>query len=557
MTSNDEGAALVGAAAAALAAGDVAGATAHLEVAVTRGDPPEARELLGGLAYFDDDFGPARGHWERAYRGFRDRGDRRRAARVAAQLAELHWSVLGNPAASRGWLGRARRLLAAEGRCPEVGYVALALVACEWTDVEALERAADEALALAIEFGDTDLEVRALSDGGFALVSQGRVEEGFGRLDEAMAAVTAGEATDLGVVSMSFCAMLSACDQVGSSQRAEEWTRLVAELVLERFGGRPRVLHTHCRLAYGSVLCGAGRWHDGEQALLEVLDDRASSSLGHRADAAARLAHLRVQQGRLDDAAALLAPHEDRVSACAPLAELYLARGQLDLAEAAIRRGLDELVGDRLREGALLALLVEVELARDVDAAGLAAMRLTDVAERCEVAWLRAESLLASGRVAAGRGDHERAAALLADAQRVLGDDERPSLCGTIRVERAAALAAGGDVAGAIVEARAALAIFERLDARPQADRTAALLRSLGAPGRPRTPALRDAVGSLTMRERDVLDLVRQGFTNAEIAGRLYISPKTVEHHVGRVLAKLGVRSRAEAAAAATQLSGS
>jgi DNA-binding NarL/FixJ family response regulator len=46
-----------------------------------------------------------------------------------------------------------------------------------------------------------------------------------------------------------------------------------------------------------------------------------------------------------------------------------------------------------------------------------------------------------------------------------------------------------------------------------------------------------------------VLELLGHGLSNAEIAARLYITPKTAEHHVGHVLAKLGLRNRAEAAA--------
>jgi DNA-binding CsgD family transcriptional regulator len=58
-------------------------------------------------------------------------------------------------------------------------------------------------------------------------------------------------------------------------------------------------------------------------------------------------------------------------------------------------------------------------------------------------------------------------------------------------------------------------------------------------------------MADLSRREHEVLRLLCQGLTNAEIAGRLYISGRTAEHHVGRVLGKLGVRSRAEAAAVA------
>jgi DNA-binding NarL/FixJ family response regulator len=55
--------------------------------------------------------------------------------------------------------------------------------------------------------------------------------------------------------------------------------------------------------------------------------------------------------------------------------------------------------------------------------------------------------------------------------------------------------------------------------------------------------------GTLTPREREVATLIAEGLTNAELARRLYISPKTAAVHVSNILAKLGVASRAQVAA--------
>ena len=111
--------------------------------------------------------------------------------------------------------------------------------------------------------------------------------------------------------------------------------------------------------------------------------------------------------------------------------------------------------------------------------------------------------------------------------------------------------AANGDESNAVAEARAALATFERLGATSSRDRARALLRTLGVGVRMRDRSGPALLESLTARESEVLDLVRQGYSNADIAAQLFISPKTAEHHVGRILSKLGVRSRAEAAALA------
>jgi DNA-binding CsgD family transcriptional regulator len=63
-------------------------------------------------------------------------------------------------------------------------------------------------------------------------------------------------------------------------------------------------------------------------------------------------------------------------------------------------------------------------------------------------------------------------------------------------------------------------------------------------------------VGVLSVREREVLRLLGAGLSNPEIAQRLHVSRKTAAHHVSSILAKLGLRNRAEAAAQAVALLG-
>jgi DNA-binding CsgD family transcriptional regulator len=103
---------------------------------------------------------------------------------------------------------------------------------------------------------------------------------------------------------------------------------------------------------------------------------------------------------------------------------------------------------------------------------------------------------------------------------------------------------------------RAALEIFERLGAAPLAGLARRRLRASGVRKIPRgaQERTRNNPHGLTNRELNVLTLLAEGLRNAEIARRLFVAEKTIDHHVSAVLAKLSVRSRGEAAAVANQL---
>ncbi|KIZ16153.1 response regulator [Streptomyces natalensis] len=83
---------------------------------------------------------------------------------------------------------------------------------------------------------------------------------------------------------------------------------------------------------------------------------------------------------------------------------------------------------------------------------------------------------------------------------------------------------------------------------------TARLMNSLRGEADDAEPEA-DALAELSPREREILGLIGEGLTNRQIGQRLYLSEKTVKNHISRLLAKLGVERRIQAAVMATQLS--
>ncbi len=224
---------------------------------------------------------------------------------------------------------------------------------------------------------------------------------------------------------------------------------------------------------------------------------------------------------------------------------LHLIRGEhrdaAGLSELALRSMRD----DRVRASRLLVMLTEAQLGvPDVGAAESSVTRLEQLAASPTLSVVAARAALARGVLAQQRGQTDAARRAYELGVLALADTDWPLLVAAQL--RLGQVLADTDAPAAIAVARAAHLTWERLGS-PRSACSASLLNRLGLRATSK-PNATDPRAMLSPRERTVLAHLRDGRSNAEIAGRLNNSVRTIEHHVSSILAKLGLRSRAEAA---------
>ena len=254
-------------------------------------------------------------------------------------------------------------------------------------------------------------------------------------------------------------------------------------------------------------------------------------------------------------------------------AELSRRRGDIDAARAVIDDALDRIEfcsEDVVRVAALAVMGLRVEGdageaardRRDAEAEAAARTRADALLERSRLG-AQAGLVVEAAQLATSEGEYARAtggdaAGLWATAAERWDALGRPYISAYARWREAEALMAGRDREGASRAASAALASARRLGSAWLAEEVESLAararlqlgegaEAAAAVARPES----DDPFGLTVRERDVLALVAAGATNREIGERLHMAEKTASVHVSRILAKLNVRSRTEAAAVA------
>lgn len=484
---------------------------------------------------------------ERAFGQLRDEGDVMQAALAALYTSLDYRKQFGDAAAASGWLTHATRLVDEHELEPLRGWLlfAMSFNSDDPIDAEALARDAHRSASVV---GDRDLELCALAQIGASLVAQGRVAEGVRCLDESMAVALALDGAPDTVVFTS-CMMMTSCANCAEFARVVQWVRRTIAFT-ERFGCP--FLFAECRIHFGGVLAATGDWPSAERELRAGLEmtELAVPSL-HRL-AVANLATLWLDQGRVEQAERLIDSHAEFAEVAAVVARLHLWHGRPAAAIGLLRRRIASGAGQRLERSRLEELLGDAELALgEVDESRQrAATMVADGDElSCDLIGARGHRL--AGRAAMAAGEFHVARGSLDAALVAFVRLEMVVEAVRTRLLLASALeTVEPEVAAA--EARAALSTADRLGATSIADEAAALLRRLGVVVS-RGPSGNGS--ALTRREAQVLDLLGEGLSNPEIAARLHLSRKTVEHHVAHVLAKVGARNRSEAAAEAIRRS--
>jgi DNA-binding CsgD family transcriptional regulator len=534
----------VGAGFQAMATGDWPGARDAFSAVLAVADVPEASFGLANALFWLGDLAGTIASCEKAYAGFRRRGDPMFAAGAALSLVGYNKGYLGNTAAARGWLSRAARII--ENEAPELRGELLGATAYVTEDPVESEALARQAAEIGRANGHSDLELMAMHAVGQALVQQGRTEEGMALLDEAMAGVIGGEYGDPLTAAQMSCMTMVVCGSCFDLERATQWVQSLQGFI-ERYGCP--FLYAECRTYYGRVLFENGDWGAAETLLAEAISMSQGVFEAPHAFASGTLAELRLAQGRVEDAARVLRGVEGRTEAAPAVASVRLRQGEPSAAAAVLRRRLAATSPNRLDVAAVIELLGEAEIALSDSGAAVErgrALIALGAASHCDLIVAHGERLLGHALAAS---DVPAACVHLETALAAFVHAGIPYRTAQTRLMLAQVLGhRDREVAGA--EARTALAVFEDLGASRDADAAAALMRDLGIKAARTGPK---NTGRLTSREQEVLALLGEGLSNPEIAGRLFLSRKTVEHHVARILSKLGLRGRAEAAALAAR----
>ncbi|MGH3900022.1 MAG: BTAD domain-containing putative transcriptional regulator [Pseudonocardiaceae bacterium] len=411
---------------------------------------------------------------QRAYHSYLQAGDHRRAA-VAAVILTIQYSGFLQFAVASGWFRRAQRLLEAEPDCAEHGYLSWAATLFELRvddDPEKCLAAALSTYEMGVRHGVADLQAVGMVFQGGVLIRRGQVADGLALHDEGMAMAVGGDLSQLATVQI-FCQVVRTCCELRDYRRADEWTRAIedcfARTGLNSFPG-------DCEAHRVTIMISRGTWALAEQEANRACTRAQCFDPVHVGLAFAGIGEIRLRIGDLSGAEEAFAKAEE--SGASPLpgrARLELLRDRPAEAAALINAALAVDGWDRLGRTQLLPDQVAIALAvDDLDTARAASTELSDLAQIYGSKALLAAAETARGALALATSEEDPLPALRRSVT-LWREAESPYESARARVLLATAMTRAGQPESARLELALALACFDRLGARLDAEAIAEL----------------------------------------------------------------------------------
>lgn len=416
-------------------------------------------------------------NYTRAHNAFRENQEPTRAAESALAIALEAIAYLGNESFGSGWLSRSRRLIKDHKLYHLEGELQVLESCFAGDDPDTAEKLAREALQTARKTGSADLELRALSSLGVALVNKGQIEDGMNMLEETMAGSLGGEPADPYTVVFTCCDMIVSSSNCAAFERTLNCIR-AAEQFEHRYGCP--FLNIECRVVHGKILLATGKWPEAENIFKQAISQTRDSIPGYHVLTLTGLAELRLKQGKIEEAGRLIDGLHDHPEVLPVLSGLYLNQKKYGLAKSVLQRRL-EIIGDTHLESArLLEIYGEAEIALgDHQAALERGRKLADLgrSRSCRLMVARGERL--KGLAFSTAGDSVGARRFFDQALPEFAKLHIPFETARTHYMIAEALQ-HNEPEAAISEARSALSAFSQLGAAGFADASAELLRKLG-----------------------------------------------------------------------------
>ena len=466
-------------------------------------------------------------------------------AATAAFWLYLLYTYAGEFARGSGWMSRLRDLSEQLNAEEEPGWlhitVAHQLIAQGRYDDARAELLG--AVAQGRARREVDLETFARMLTARSLLLAGRLDEGLSDMDQAMLRVTSGQ-TSPRMTGVLYCAAIGTCEgDAWELARAQEWAlsldRWMASL-RTLFGG---ALLDNCRVYRAALKRRRGLLTEAKGELEEAARNLADNANG------ALAGHAWYELGEVhrllgdDDAAEIAYRRAASLGAGVHpgLALLRLRAGDTDAAATGLRRALAEATRPAERARLLPSMVSVLVALGSLNEAERALVELDGVSRSMGSSALNAELARAQGELALSSGRGEAALPNLRHAADLWRQLAAPYETARTRVLIAQACRSLGDDEGARLELEAARETFAQLGARQDLDSAEFVMQTRSSPQ------------GLSSRELQVLRLIAAGWTNRSIASELFVSERTVHRHVSSIFGKLGVRSRAEAAAYAVE----